>query len=169
MYNHSMFKKYFISLLIFLSTIISLFSFGSSSDLLYFPVHKKSYSISSYYEYRTLGTYHFHNGIDIPLVVGTPLYPISYGTVSYIGYNGGYGNCIIITYSNGYKSLYGHISSDFLVKVGENVTPNDIVAYVGPKHLSNGKLNGFTTGPHLHFTLYKNGKLVNPLKQKYST
>jgi len=164
-----MFKKYFISLLIFLSTIISLFSFGSSSDLLYFPVHKKSYSISSYYEYRTLGTYHFHNGIDIPLVVGTPLYPISYGTVSYIGYNGGYGNCIIITYSNGYKSLYGHISSDFLVKVGENVTPNDIVAYVGPKHLSNGKLNGFTTGPHLHFTLYKNGKLVNPLKQKYST
>jgi len=150
-----MLKKYLIFLLLFLSTILSLFSFGSSSSLLQFPVHKKSYYISSYYAYRTLGTYHFHNSIDIPLVPNTPLYPISYGTVSFIGYNGGYGNCIIITYSNGYKSLYGHISSDFLVKVGDAVSPNDIVAYVGPKYLKNGKLNGFTTGPHLHYTLYK--------------
>lgn len=164
-----MLKKYLIFLLLFLSTIVSLFSFGNSSNLLKFPVHKKSYYISSYYEYRTLGSYHFHNGIDIPLSVGTPLYALSAGVVSFIGYNGGYGNCIIITYTNGYKSLYGHIDSNFLVSVGDKVSPNDIVAYVGPKYLKSGKLNGFTTGPHLHFTLYKNGKLVNPLSIKYST
>lgn len=164
-----MLKKYLIFLLLSLFSILSLFSFGNSSTTLYFPVHKKSYYISSYYEYRTLETYHFHNGIDIPLVFGTPLYPLSYGTVSYIGYNGGYGNCVIITYSNGYKSLYGHISSEYLVRVGDYVTPNDVVAFVGPKYLENGKLNGFTTGPHLHFTLYKNNKLINPLNINYST
>ena len=148
-----MLKKYLIFLLLFLSTIISLFSFGTNSSSLKFPVHQKSYSISSYYEYRYLDSYHFHNGIDIPSIVGTPIY----------------GNCVIITYHNGYKSLYGHISSNFLVNVGDYVTTNDIVAYVGPKYLENGKLNGNTTGPHLHFTLYKNGKLINPLSIKYST
>ena len=81
----------------------------------------------------------------------------------------GYGNCVIITYYNGYKSLYGHISSNFVVNVGQSVSSNDIVAYVGPKYLSSGKLNGFTTGPHLHFTLYYNNKLINPLSIKYST
>lgn len=83
-----MLKKYLILLLSFLSVIISLFSFGNTSKKLYFPVHKNSYSISSYYEYRTLGTYHFHNGIDIPLVPDTPLYALSSGVVSFIGYNG---------------------------------------------------------------------------------
>ena len=164
-----MLKKYFIVILIFLSGTISLFSFKSSSKSLYFPVHKNSYHISSYYGYRTLGTYHFHNGIDVALIKGTPLYPLSSGVVSFIGYYGSYGNSIIITYHNGYKSLYGHIDSNFIVKVGDKVNSNDIVAYVGPKYLSNGKLNGYTTGPHLHYTLYKNGKIINPLNIKYST
>lgn len=164
-----MLKKYFILLSIFLSAIISLFSFGSYSNTLHFPVHKSKYSISSYYGYRTLGSYHFHNGIDVPLVPGTPLYPIDYGVVSFVGYNGAFGNSVIITYHNGYKSLYGHIDSNFLVNVGESVNPNKMVARVGPKYLANGKLNGLTTGPHLHFTLYKNGKTINPLSVNYST
>ena len=169
LYNYTMLKKYFIILIIFLSGIISLFSFGSSDDIIYFPIHQKSYYISSYYEYRTLGTYHFHNGIDIPLTPGTPLYPLASGVVSFVGYYGDYGNSIIITYHNGYKSLYGHISSNYIVSVGDKVSKDKIVAYVGPKYLSNGKLNGYTTGPHLHFTLYKNGRLINPLEAKYST
>lgn len=168
-YNLVMFKKYFILLSIFLSVIVSLFSFESNTNNLYFPIRKNTYYISSYYGYRTLGTYHFHNGIDIPLTPGTPLYPLDYGVVSFIGYNGSFGNSVIITYHNGYKSLYGHIDSKFLVNVGDSVSPSKIVAYVGPKYLPNGKLNGTTTGPHLHYTLYKNGKIINPLKIKYST
>lgn len=164
-----MLKKYFIILSIFLSAVASLFSFGTGTYNLHFPVHKKTYSISSYYGYRTLGNYHFHNGIDIPLATGTPLYPLDYGVVSFVGYNGVFGNSVIITYHNGYKSLYGHISSNYIVSVGDSVSPNQVIAHVGPKYLSNGKLNGYTTGPHLHFTLYKNGRLINPLKIKYST
>ena len=104
-----------------------------------------------------------HNGIDIPGIVGTPVYAISSGVISQIGFSSSYGNYIIITYSNGYKSLYGHMSGNYPIPVGSSVNSSDIVAYVGPKYLSNGKLNGFTTGPHLHFTLYKNNKLIDPL------
>ena len=116
-----------------------------------------------------LNYYHFHNGIDIALVEGTKLYAMADGVITFIGYSEGYGNNIIITYTNGYKSMYGHISSDFLVKKGQTVSQGELVAYVGPKYLKSGKLNGMTTGPHLHFTLYKNNKHINPLSIKYST
>jgi murein DD-endopeptidase MepM/ murein hydrolase activator NlpD len=54
------------------------------------------------------------------------------------------------------------------VSTGQSVKAKQKVAYVGPKYLPNGKLNGFTTGQHLHFTLYYNNKLINPLSIKYS-
>ncbi len=147
---------------------ISLFSLNPNKDI-YFPIKNKNYIITSKYGYRTLNYYHFHNGIDIALSEGTKLYSMSDGVVSFIGYSNGYGNNVIITYSNGYKSMYAHISSDFIVKKGQNVKARELVAFVGAKYLKNGKLNGMTTGPHLHFTLYKNGKHINPLSIKYST
>lgn len=158
-----MFKKYLFFLTLFLSFISLFFSQSISNANLYFPIKNKNYSISSYYEYRTLGTYHFHNGIDIPLVEGTPLYALSDGVVSSIGFISSYGHSVIITYNNGYKSLYGHCSPNYIVSVGQTVKAKEKVALVGPKYLSNGKLNGFTTGQHLHFTLYYNGKLIDPL------
>lgn len=154
---------------IILLSAAALFTSSTPDTSLYFPIKNKKYTISSYYGYRTLNYYHFHNGIDIPLIVGTPLYSLSSGTVTFIGYMNGYGNSIIITYSNGYKSLYGHISEPFLVAKGDYIRSKQLVAYVGPKYLSNGKLNGMTTGPHLHFTIYKNNKHINPLSIKYST
>ena len=129
--------------------------------------HNKKYYISSYFEYRTLHTYHFHNGIDIPLVEDTPLYALSDGVVSYTGFMSGYGHTVIIKYNNGYKSLYGHCSPKYIVSVGQNVKAKEQVAYVGPKYLPNGKLNGFTTGQHLHFTLYYNNNIINPLNVPY--
>lgn len=158
-----MIKKYIISFLvaIFSFVILSFSSYGYSADLV-FPIHS-NYRISSYYGYRTLGNAHFHNGIDIPSVVGTPVYAISSGVVSQIGFSSSYGNYIIITYSNGYKTLYGHTSGDYPFPVGDYVDSYDIVAYVGPKYLSDGRLNGFTTGPHLHFTVYKDNNLVDPI------
>lgn len=159
-----MFKKFLSIVLCSISFICLFFSSGNvEKDKLYFPVHKKKYYISSYYEYRTLGTYHFHNGIDIPLVEDTPLYAISFGTVSYLGFISGYGHCVIIKYDNGYKTLYGHISPNYVVEVGDRVTPNTKVALVGPKYLKDGRLNGFTTGQHLHFTLYYKNKCIDPL------
>jgi len=158
-----MIKKYIIYFIatIFSFVIIFFYSYNYSSDLV-FPIHS-NYIISSQYGYRVLGSTHFHNGIDIPCVVGTPVYAISSGVVSQIGFSSSYGHYIIITYSNGYKTLYGHMSGDYPFGVGDYVCSSSIVAYVGPKYLSNGKLNGFTTGPHLHFTLYKYNKPINPM------
>ena len=163
-----MIKKYIISFLaVILSFVILLFSSSNvSSNSLVFPIHT-NYRISSYYGYRTLGTKHMHNGIDIPGKVGTPVYAISSGVISQTGFSSSYGNYIIITYSNSYKTLYGHMSGTYPFSVGDSVNSSDSVAYIGPKYLSNGKLNGFTTGPHLHFTVYKNNKLVNPLNLSF--
>lgn len=162
-----MFKKYLFILSIFLSFISLFFGIGISDNNLYFPIKKEKYYISSYYDYRTLGTYHFHNGIDIPLIEGTSLYALSDGVISYVGYLSGYGHCVIIKYNNGYKSLYGHCSPNYIVSTGQSVKAKQKVAYVGPKYLPNGKLNGFTTGQHLHFTLYYNNKIINPLSVNY--
>ncbi|MBR6689530.1 MAG: M23 family metallopeptidase [Clostridia bacterium] len=160
-------NKYTIFILLF-TLILSLFS-TSTNNKLFFPINNKKYIITSKYGYRTLNYYHFHNGIDIALSEGTKLYAMSDGVVSFIGYSKGYGNNIIITYSNGYKSMYAHISSNFIVKKGQNVKAKELVAFVGPKYLKSGKLNGMTTGPHLHFTIYKNNKSIDPLSIKYST
>lgn len=162
-----MLKKYLFILTIFLSFISLFFSSNTIDDNLYFPIKKKTYYISSHFEYRTLGSYHFHNGIDIPLVEGTPLYALSDGVVSSASFISGYGHSVIIKYNNGYKSLYGHCSPKYIVHVGQIVKAKQLVAYVGPKYLPNGKLNGFTTGQHLHFTLYYNNKLINPLSVDY--
>lgn len=108
-----------------------------------------------------------HNGLDIPLVEGTSIYALSDGVVSFTGFMSGYGHTVIITYSNGYKSLYGHCSPKYIVTVGQTVKAKQKVALVGPKYLPNGKLNGFTTGQHLHFTLYYNNNLINPLSVEY--
>ena len=163
-----MFKKYFIILISFLSFISIFFSSTTIDNKLYFPIHKKHYYITSYYGYRTLGYYHFHNGIDVGEPNGTPLYALSDGVVSFTGYYGGYGNTVIIKYNNGYKSLYGHVASNYIVKVGQTVKAKELVAHVGPKYLKNGKLNGFTTGQHLHFTLYYQNKVINPLSVNYA-
>lgn len=158
-----MFKRFLSLVTLLLSFFCIFFSNNSNSNKLYFPIHKRNYYISSYFEYRTLGTYHFHNGIDIPEPEGTPLYAISYGTVSFVGFIFGYGHSIIIKYDNGYKTLYGHISPNYIANIGDRVNPNTKVALVGPKYLKSGKLNGFTTGQHLHFTLYYKNKCIDPL------
>jgi len=157
-----MIKKYIISFLVTIISFImlSFSSYSYSLDLI-FPIHS-NYRVSSGYGYRVLGSSHFHNGIDIPGIVGTPIYAISSGVVSQIGFSSSYGHYIIITYSNGYKTLYEHMSGQYPFSVGHYVSSSSIVAYIGPKYLSDGKLNGFTTGPHLHFTVYKDNKLVNP-------
>lgn len=73
-----------------------------------------------------------------------------------------------IDYSSGYESMYCHLDSTFFVSVGSKVDPGALVATVGPKYFANGVRNGNTTGPHLHFALYKNGNSFDPLSLKYA-
>ena len=98
----------------------------------------------------------FHNGIDIAAagVNGKPVVAFAAGKVTYSGFIGGYGQTVIISHSNGQESLYGHLSS-LAVKTGQKVKSGVKVGAVGS--------TGLSTGPHLHFTVKKNGKAINPM------
>lgn len=117
-----------------------------------------SHSISSPYGYRIhpiYGTKKFHSGIDIPASTGTTIVAADSGTVilaSY-GYNGGYGNYVIISHGNGYTTRYAHCSS-LSVSVGQQVSKGQKIAAVGS--------TGASTGPHCHFEIRINGETVNP-------
>lgn len=165
-----MFKKFYIFILIFFILISFIFSFQntSNSNTMYYPV-KNYQNISSPFGYRELfGKQNFHNGIDFPVSQNTEVYSTLAGTIIYASFNNvGYGNCIIILHNNGLKSLYGHLSEKYIVKIGQEVFTHQLIGYVGPKILSNGKSNGNTTGCHLHFSLFNSdGKAVNPLDFK---
>ncbi|OGR66274.1 MAG: hypothetical protein A2X31_06000 [Elusimicrobia bacterium GWB2_63_22] len=98
----------------------------------------------------------FHNGADIPMPLGTPVYPSRSGTVTYSGWKGGYGNVVEVRHKDGSMCRYGHLSQTS-VKVGETVQKSrTMLGKVGS--------TGMSTGPHLHFEiLTPSGKSVNPM------
>lgn len=91
---------------------------------------------------------HGYNGIDLAASVGTPIYASAGGTViasmTNGGWNGGYGNYVIISHSNGTQTLYAHNSVN-LVSIGQYVDRGDMIARIG--------MTGKTTGPHVHFEI----------------
>ncbi len=96
----------------------------------------------------------FHNGVDIMARYGTPIKAAREGMVIQSGWRDGYGKTVMIQHPDGYSTLYGHCS-EIKVKVGEWVTRDDVIALIGS--------TGWSTGPHLHFTLMRHGEYVNPL------
>ncbi|MBI3802634.1 MAG: M23 family metallopeptidase [Nitrospirae bacterium] len=96
-----------------------------------------------------------HLGIDFAAPYGTPVMAASGGTVTFVGWNGGHGKAVIIQHRNGYSTLYGHLSAyGDGMRVGKRVDQGDVVGRVGS--------TGLSTGPHLHYTLMKNGKPIDP-------
>jgi len=97
-----------------------------------------------------------HNGLDIANKIGTPIYAADAGVVEIAqgGYNGGYGNTILINHGGGKKTRYGH-ASKLLVKKGEEVEKGQLIALMGS--------TGRSTGSHLHFEVVINGTRYNPL------
>lgn len=95
-----------------------------------------------------------HKGIDIAASSGSNVVAFQSGKVTFSGWNGGYGNLVIIDHGNGYESYYGHNSKN-IVKVGDSVQKGDLIAKVGN--------TGNSTGPHCHFEIRINGKPVNPI------
>ena len=98
----------------------------------------------------------YHNGLDLACPTGTPIYATAAGTVVTAGYTNVYGNYVVIKHSSGYKSLYGHMSS-IGVKSGQYVDQGTVIGKVGS--------TGQSTGPHLHFTIYKNDKAISPYEK----
>ena len=99
----------------------------------------------------------YHSGQDIGAPLGTTIIAADSGTVSVAanGWNGGYGNYVIIDHGGGRATLYAHMSS-IAVTAGSSISQGDIVGYVG----STGK----STGPHLHFEVRENGVAVDPMQ-----
>lgn len=161
-----MLKKYLKFIFLILTICIIYTCTHSTSSLLIFPI-KCDYVLTSSYGFRSFDN-SFHNGIDCAANEGTPIYAMSDGIVTYAGFDSSGGNMLIINYNNGYKSMYCHMANNILVNKGARVLSGEQVGCIGPKYVLPGKLNGDTTGVHLHFSLFLNGKSVNPLEQKYA-
>jgi murein DD-endopeptidase MepM/ murein hydrolase activator NlpD len=124
-----------------------------NGDLFIWPI---SGYISSPYGYRNspfTGVRQFHSGIDISAASGTPIKAAMSGRVIVAGWSDTYGNYMVVSHHSGYRTLYGHLSL-IRVKSGQYVSTGQRIGDVGS--------TGLSTGPHLHFTVYKNGVTVNP-------
>ena len=99
------------------------------------------------------GTTKSHTGVDIGAESGATIVAADGGTVVLAGVNSGYGNCVMIDHGNGYKTLYGHMSS-IAVTNGQTVSQGDTIGYVGS--------TGVSTGPHLHFEIREGGVCIDP-------
>ena len=112
--------------------------------------------ISSSYGYRIApfgGTRAFHSGLDIASPMGSPVKAAMAGRITQVGYDDSFGNYVLISHHSGYRTFYGHMSL-VRVKAGAYVGTGERIGDVGS--------TGLSTGPHVHFTVYKNGVTVNP-------
>jgi len=96
----------------------------------------------------------FHTGVDIPAPLGTNIFAADGGTVIFSGWQGGFGNIVIIDHGRGMTTLYAHASS-LLVRQGETVRRGQVIARVGS--------TGRSTGNHLHFEVRVNNQHTNPM------
>ena len=100
-----------------------------------------------------------HEGMDFAAKIGTPIFATGDGVVARADNTvSGYGNHILIRHGFGYETLYGHLSK-YKSRAGQRVKRGDIIGYVGS--------TGRSEGPHLHYEVHKNGKVVNPLNFYY--
>lgn len=114
--------------------------------------------LSSYFGYRPdpfTGIRRFHAGLDIVVNSSTPVRAAAGGIVSDVGYNANFGNYIILSHAGGLQTLYGHLSSSAVAK-GAKVAQGTMIGLSGN--------TGYSTGPHLHFGVFKGGVGMNPLK-----
>ncbi|MCU7499937.1 MAG: M23 family metallopeptidase [Bacteroidota bacterium] len=100
-----------------------------------------------------LGVMRMHEGIDIVVDVGTPVYAPGSGTIAFVGTKGGFGLCIEIDHGFGYRTIMGHLS-EASVTMGQKVNRGTMIARSGN--------TGLSTGPHLHYEVHHNGLALNP-------
>jgi hypothetical protein len=101
-----------------------------------------------------LGTPQWHHGQDICAPYGTEVYATGSGRVIRAGWDGGFGNCIVIDHGYGYQSTYGHLSH-IKISEGMDVKRGDLIGLTGS--------SGTSSGPHLHYQIDLFGKFKNPL------
>jgi murein DD-endopeptidase MepM/ murein hydrolase activator NlpD len=105
-----------------------------------------------------VGRERFHKGVDLAAGMGTPIHAAADGRITYAGWAGGYGRQVRIGHADGLATAYGHMSRIAAVP-GQLVHRGDVIGYVGS--------SGLSTGPHVHYEVFKNGRPVNPMTVRY--
>lgn len=121
------------------------------------PLPRSDKYVTSPFGYRVhpiTGAYEFHTGIDISSHLGTNIYSVNSGVVAEASFSSGNGNYVLIDHGGGTMSYYSHLSK-ILVKKDQQVKQGEVIGLVG--------MTGLATGYHLHFSMYQNGKAVDPL------
>jgi murein DD-endopeptidase MepM/ murein hydrolase activator NlpD len=124
-------------------------------DFFIYPIRGR---ISSPFGWRHdpfTGERRYHAALDLAANTGTPIKAAMDGRVSAVGLNSVYGKYVILSHSNGFQTMYAHMSA-VSVNQGVYVNQGGKIGEVGS--------TGYSTGPHLHFAVYKNGRAVNPLE-----
>jgi murein DD-endopeptidase MepM/ murein hydrolase activator NlpD len=104
-----------------------------------------------------LKTWRAHNGIDYAAPTGTRVKAAADGTVAFSGWQGGYGNVVILQHNGGYSTVYGHLSAFAKgLRKGQRVSQGEVIGQVGA--------TGMATGPHLHYEFRFNGVQRDPAK-----
>jgi murein DD-endopeptidase MepM/ murein hydrolase activator NlpD len=133
---------------------------GSSTGAMAMPANGRFSSGFGMRRHPILGYVRMHKGVDIAAPWGSPVFAASDGVVQFAGRASGYGNLIRINHGGAYGTGYGHLSRIY-VRNGERVRRGQRIGAVGNE--------GLSTGPHLHYELYKNGVAVNPRSVSFTS
>jgi murein DD-endopeptidase MepM/ murein hydrolase activator NlpD len=124
-------------------------------ELFVYPVRGRLSSPFGWRNDPINGVRRYHAAIDLAAGLGTPVKAAMDGRVSTVGYNSVYGRYIILSHSGGFQTMYAHLNAAS-VKQEDYVYQGSRIGEVGN--------TGYSTGPHLHFAVFKSGKAVNPLE-----
>ena len=106
---------------------------------------------------ETMADWRTHNGVDIQAGEGDAVKTAAAGTVQMVNDDGLMGTTVVISHAGGYTTQYSSLQVEPPVKVGQEVSAGDIIGYVGSTAAAESSM-----GPHLHFSVSQNGKLINP-------
>ncbi|GHU16948.1 hypothetical protein FACS1894163_07250 [Spirochaetia bacterium] len=124
-------------------------------ELFIYPIKGRLSSPFGWRDDPISGVRRHHAALDLAAPMGTPIKAAMDGTIAVVGFDATYGNYIIISHGNSFQTMYAHLSL-VSVKKGASVLQGSRIGEVGS--------TGYSTGPHLHFAVYKNGRAVNPLE-----
>ncbi|MET0270036.1 MAG: peptidoglycan DD-metalloendopeptidase family protein [Sphingomonas sp.] len=107
-----------------------------------------------------LGFSRFHRGVDFGAAYGAPVVAATTGVIGYAGWHGGHGKYVMIRHGGGMATAYGHMSR-IIAQAGARVTQGELIGYVGS--------TGLSTGPHLHYEVWRNGVAIDPASVRFTT
>jgi murein DD-endopeptidase MepM/ murein hydrolase activator NlpD len=123
-------------------------------ELFIYPIRGRFTSPYGWRQDPISGVRRFHSAIDLAAPIGTPVKAAMDGRIQTVGFNATYGKYIIMTHGNNYQTMYAHLNL-VSVQQGAVLSQGSKIGEVGN--------TGYSTGPHLHFSIYKNGRALNPL------